>query len=209
MQELSKQHQELQDKGFIRPSLFRGEHQCRLLRRGAWIRFEVISVELLRKEKLYLSLLRVRRSSKSNVLAESYKGDALEGRNSFWKESAMSEIKKVDENPTAMESFGDWQEREILWRNDYLSMERDRLIGIGFVLDFVEFISFTFGDKEMIYDQLEWVLWYAPWISDQLEWICGMLHGLVINWSSSAIETSRNHVNGEYRDDKKDVRKSG
>ncbi|GKB46281.1 retrovirus-related pol polyprotein from transposon TNT 1-94, partial [Tanacetum coccineum] len=27
-------------------------------------------------------------------------------------------------------------------------------------------------------DQLEWVLWYAPWLSDQLEWICGMLHGL-------------------------------
>ncbi|GJT05598.1 putative reverse transcriptase domain-containing protein [Tanacetum coccineum] len=45
-------------------------------------------------------------------------------------------------------------------------------------------------------DQLEWVLWYAPWLSDQLEWICGMLHGLVINWSSSAIETSRNRVNG-------------
>ncbi|GJU97189.1 transportin-1 isoform X1 [Tanacetum coccineum] len=55
----------------------------------------------------------------------------------------------------------------------------------------------------------ESVLWYAPWLSDQLEWICGMLHGLVINWSSSAIETSRNRVNGEYRDDKKDVRKSG
>ncbi|GKB20345.1 RNA-directed DNA polymerase, eukaryota, reverse transcriptase zinc-binding domain protein [Tanacetum coccineum] len=32
-----------------------------------------------------------------------------------------------------------------------------------------------------------------------------MLHGLLINWSSSAIETSRNRVNGEYRDDKKDV----
>ncbi|GJY87247.1 hypothetical protein Tco_0501875 [Tanacetum coccineum] len=30
------------------------------------------------------------------------------------------------------------------------SIERDRLIGIGFVLDFVEFILFTFGDKEMI-----------------------------------------------------------
>ncbi|GKB36278.1 replication protein A 70 kDa DNA-binding subunit B [Tanacetum coccineum] len=30
------------------------------------------------------------------------------------------------------------------------SIERDRLIGIGFVLDFVEFISFTYGDKEMI-----------------------------------------------------------
>ncbi|GKC54930.1 hypothetical protein Tco_1077675 [Tanacetum coccineum] len=31
------------------------------------------------------------------------------------------------------------------------SIERDRLIEIGFVLDFVEFISFTFGDKEMIF----------------------------------------------------------
>ncbi|GJW52778.1 ribonuclease H-like domain-containing protein, partial [Tanacetum coccineum] len=30
------------------------------------------------------------------------------------------------------------------------SIERDRLIGIGFVLDFVELTSFTFGDKEMI-----------------------------------------------------------
>ncbi|GJZ36871.1 hypothetical protein Tco_0583062 [Tanacetum coccineum] len=35
-------------------------------------------------------------------------------------------------------------------RLDNQSIERDRLIGIGFVLDFVEFISFTFGDKEMI-----------------------------------------------------------
>ncbi|GJU78589.1 putative reverse transcriptase domain-containing protein [Tanacetum coccineum] len=52
------------------------------------------------------------------------------------------------------------------------------------------------------------IFWKAKQ-SDQLEWICGMLHGLVINWSSSAIETSRNRVNGEYRDDKKDVRKSG
>ncbi|GKC47430.1 hypothetical protein Tco_1065152 [Tanacetum coccineum] len=30
------------------------------------------------------------------------------------------------------------------------SIERDRLIGIRFVLDFMELISFTFGDKEMI-----------------------------------------------------------
>ncbi|GJR69109.1 hypothetical protein Tco_0015174 [Tanacetum coccineum] len=30
------------------------------------------------------------------------------------------------------------------------SIERDRLIRIGFVLDLVEFMSFTFGDKEMI-----------------------------------------------------------
>ncbi|GKA16935.1 hypothetical protein Tco_0696772 [Tanacetum coccineum] len=47
---------------------------------------------------------------------------------------------------------------ELTWVwEDYLkdkfgnqSIEHDRLIGIGFVLDFVEFISFTFGDKEMI-----------------------------------------------------------
>ncbi|GJT03260.1 hypothetical protein Tco_0824429 [Tanacetum coccineum] len=37
-----------------------------------------------------------------------------------------------------------------LSRLDNQSIERDRLIEIGFVLDFVEFISFTFGDKEMI-----------------------------------------------------------
>ncbi|GJR48159.1 putative reverse transcriptase domain-containing protein [Tanacetum coccineum] len=35
-------------------------------------------------------------------------------------------------------------------RLDNQSIERDRLNGIGFVLNFVEFISFTFGDKEMI-----------------------------------------------------------
>ncbi|GKB67298.1 hypothetical protein Tco_0928710 [Tanacetum coccineum] len=35
-------------------------------------------------------------------------------------------------------------------RLDNQSIERDRLIGIGFVLHFIEFISFTFGDKEMI-----------------------------------------------------------
>ncbi|GJQ91822.1 retrovirus-related pol polyprotein from transposon TNT 1-94 [Tanacetum coccineum] len=37
-----------------------------------------------------------------------------------------------------------------LSRFDNQSIERDHLIGIGFMLDFVEFISFTFGDKEMI-----------------------------------------------------------
>ncbi|GKA44595.1 hypothetical protein Tco_0737319, partial [Tanacetum coccineum] len=35
-------------------------------------------------------------------------------------------------------------------RLDNQSIERDRLIGIGFVLNFVTFISFTFGDKEMM-----------------------------------------------------------
>ncbi|GJY21609.1 hypothetical protein Tco_0394175 [Tanacetum coccineum] len=37
-----------------------------------------------------------------------------------------------------------------LSRLDNQSIELDRLIGIGWVLDFVEFISFTCGDKEMI-----------------------------------------------------------
>ncbi|GKA60434.1 hypothetical protein Tco_0759841 [Tanacetum coccineum] len=35
-----------------------------------------------------------------------------------------------------------------------------------------------------------------------------MLHGLVINWSSSAIETSRNRVNGIQRETN-DARRSG
>ncbi|GJX48744.1 hypothetical protein Tco_0273934 [Tanacetum coccineum] len=35
-------------------------------------------------------------------------------------------------------------------RLDNQSIERDRLIGIEFALNFVKFISFTFGDKEMI-----------------------------------------------------------
>ncbi|GJT18234.1 retrovirus-related pol polyprotein from transposon TNT 1-94 [Tanacetum coccineum] len=43
-------------------------------------------------------------------------------------------------------SFEAWYGKEL----DNQSIERDRLIGIGFVLDFVEFISLTFGDKEMI-----------------------------------------------------------
>ncbi|GJX55365.1 hypothetical protein Tco_0285262 [Tanacetum coccineum] len=38
---LSEQLQELQDEGFIRPSHFPWEHQCRLLRRGAWSSFEI------------------------------------------------------------------------------------------------------------------------------------------------------------------------
>ncbi|GJZ78454.1 hypothetical protein Tco_0643291 [Tanacetum coccineum] len=37
-----------------------------------------------------------------------------------------------------------------LSRLDNQSIERERFIGIGFVLNFVKFISFTFGDKEMI-----------------------------------------------------------
>ncbi|GJV07430.1 hypothetical protein Tco_1345086 [Tanacetum coccineum] len=37
-----------------------------------------------------------------------------------------------------------------LSRLDNESIERDRLTGIGFVLKFVKFILFTFGEKEMI-----------------------------------------------------------
>ncbi|GJU76816.1 hypothetical protein Tco_1273886, partial [Tanacetum coccineum] len=37
-----------------------------------------------------------------------------------------------------------------LSRLDNQSIERDRLIRIGFVLNFVKFILVTFGDKEMI-----------------------------------------------------------
>ncbi|GJX86256.1 hypothetical protein Tco_0337030 [Tanacetum coccineum] len=54
-----------------------------------------------------------------------------------------------------------------------------------FVIVICEALLEDFG-RLSISDQLEWDLWYAPWLSDQLEWICG-----------------------EYRDDKKDVRKSG
>ncbi|GJY79686.1 hypothetical protein Tco_0485487 [Tanacetum coccineum] len=41
-------------------------------------------------------------------------------------------------------------ENHDLSRLDNQPFKRDRLIGIGFVLNFVKFISFTFGDKEMI-----------------------------------------------------------
>ncbi|GJX73402.1 hypothetical protein Tco_0311997, partial [Tanacetum coccineum] len=47
-------------------------------------------------------------------------------------------------------------------RFDNQSIERDRLIGIGFVLDFVEFISFTFSDKKIIFsDNKLFVLVYV------------------------------------------------
>ncbi|GJW05229.1 hypothetical protein Tco_1564085 [Tanacetum coccineum] len=43
---------------------------------------------------------------------------------------------------------------------------------------------------------------YFGKLSKVINWsgFCGMLHGLVINWSSSAIETSRNRVNGELHE---------
>ncbi|GJX08720.1 putative reverse transcriptase domain-containing protein [Tanacetum coccineum] len=56
--------------------------------------------------------------------------------------------------------------------------------------------------------KVRWTLRVLMAFSDQLEWICGMLHGLVINWSSSAIETSRNRVNG-IQFETNDARRSG
>ncbi|GKD11562.1 retrovirus-related pol polyprotein from transposon TNT 1-94 [Tanacetum coccineum] len=47
-------------------------------------------------------------------------------------------------------TFGDICDNCGLSRLHNQSIERDHLIGIGFMLDFVEFISFNFGDKEMI-----------------------------------------------------------
>ncbi|GJX52796.1 putative transposase, mutator type, MULE transposase domain protein [Tanacetum coccineum] len=56
----------------------------------------------------------------------------------------------IDLIPIEPGSFGIIIGVNWLTRLDNQSIERDRLNGIGFVLDFVEFISFTFGDKEMI-----------------------------------------------------------
>ncbi|GJV23997.1 putative reverse transcriptase domain-containing protein [Tanacetum coccineum] len=56
---------------------------------------------------------------------------------------------KVDKTLRFVEEPVENSDREVK-RFDNQSIERDRLIGIGFVLDFVEFISFTFSDKEMI-----------------------------------------------------------
>ncbi|GJS59017.1 putative reverse transcriptase domain-containing protein [Tanacetum coccineum] len=99
MQELSEQLQELQDKGFIRPS-----HSPW----GAPVLF------VKKKDGSFLLMPRV--------------------------------VKSRDE------IFSRWGycDNHDLSRLDNQSIERDRLIGIGFVLNFVKFISFTFGDKEMI-----------------------------------------------------------
>ncbi|GJW82521.1 hypothetical protein Tco_0146496 [Tanacetum coccineum] len=61
-----------------------------------------------------------------------------------------------------------------LSRFDNQSIERDRLIGIGFVLDFVEFISFTFGDKEMI-SVIEAIRIGTDLKFDFLEYLCMLM----------------------------------
>ncbi|GJW88561.1 hypothetical protein Tco_0163901 [Tanacetum coccineum] len=54
-------------------------------------------------------------------------------KESSWIESMQEEIQEFDH-----------------LKLDNQSIERDRLIGIGFVMNFVKFISFTFGDKETV-----------------------------------------------------------
>ncbi|GJR12115.1 hypothetical protein Tco_0794767 [Tanacetum coccineum] len=61
---------------------------------------------------------------------------------------SLDEI-KVNKTLRFVEEPVDNSDREVK-RFDNQSIERDRLFGIGFVLDFVEFISFTFSGKEMI-----------------------------------------------------------
>ncbi|GJU99033.1 hypothetical protein Tco_1328304 [Tanacetum coccineum] len=68
-----------------------------------------------------------------------------------------------------------------------------------FVIVICEALLEAFG-KLSISDQLEWVLWYAPWLSDQLEWVL---------WYAPWLSDQLEWICGEYRDDKKDVRKSG
>ncbi|GJS36043.1 hypothetical protein Tco_0534425 [Tanacetum coccineum] len=61
-----------------------------------------------------------------------------------------------EEGPTKYPANGgdifndDDESSDVTTKLDNQSIERDHLIGNGFVLDFMEFISFTFGDKEMI-----------------------------------------------------------
>ncbi|GJV43354.1 hypothetical protein Tco_1427890 [Tanacetum coccineum] len=70
-----------------------------------------------------------------------------EAKNEFENRLLMPRVVKSRD-----EIFSRWGycDNHDLSRLDNQSIERDRLIGIGFVLNFVKFISFTFGDKEMI-----------------------------------------------------------
>ncbi|GKA66311.1 hypothetical protein Tco_0766119 [Tanacetum coccineum] len=59
-------------------------------------------------------------------------------------------IKKLKRRNIALMKVRSMGSKRGYVRLDNQSIERDRLIGIGFVLNFVEFIPFTFGDKEII-----------------------------------------------------------
>ncbi|GJW53040.1 hypothetical protein Tco_0097125 [Tanacetum coccineum] len=68
----------------------------------------------------------------------------------FWERITTVLMPRVVKSRDEIFSRWGYCDNRGLSRLDNQSIERDRLIGIGFVLDFVEFISFTFGDKEMI-----------------------------------------------------------
>ncbi|GJX62466.1 putative ribonuclease H-like domain-containing protein [Tanacetum coccineum] len=81
--------------------------------------------------------------------------ESVEEKLEFYKKNESVYVKKINVIKWDIQ-VGEITIRELrcdnhdLSRLDNQSIERDRLNGIGFVLDFVEFISFTFGDKEMI-----------------------------------------------------------
>ncbi|GJU01212.1 reverse transcriptase domain-containing protein [Tanacetum coccineum] len=83
-----------------------------------------------------------------------FRGQSREGRGSI---SASRKALALDKrNQARLRSNEEWKEGSLgcdnqdLSRLDNQSIERDRLIGIEFVLNFEKFILFTFGDKEMI-----------------------------------------------------------
>ncbi|GJX35668.1 hypothetical protein Tco_0247225, partial [Tanacetum coccineum] len=102
MQELSEQLQELQDKGFIRPSHFRGDAtSVRLLKEKHGVHLKLV-LELLRKEKLYAKFTK---SEALNNLGSAY--DTIRdmiilriGRQDNW--ILQSETSKVENAPTEM-----------------------------------------------------------------------------------------------------------
>ncbi|GKC36874.1 hypothetical protein Tco_1049258 [Tanacetum coccineum] len=92
------------------------------------------------------------------------KSVTLERCNSLWEKGQVSTEIEVDKTLRFIEEPVENSYCEVmstrfpkggdtnhdLSRFDNQSIECDRLIGIGFLLDFIEFISFPFSDKEMI-----------------------------------------------------------
>ncbi|GKC47785.1 hypothetical protein Tco_1065507 [Tanacetum coccineum] len=113
---------------------------------------------------------------KANVVVESWSRKKSEAKNKFWIDVAWlgpTSVKRDGEwfilvrqgsdlqlerllMPRVVKSrdeiFSRWGycDNHDLSRLDKQFIERDRLIGIGIVLNFIKFISFTFSDKEMI-----------------------------------------------------------
>ncbi|GJZ72580.1 hypothetical protein Tco_0636726 [Tanacetum coccineum] len=103
---------------------------------------------------------------KANVVVESWSRKKSEAKNEFWIDRGpeLTWERKDQMRSKCLQLFVDSANASsnfvilcVLYVFgvgyvilDNQSIERDRLNGIGFVLNFVKFISFTFGDKEMI-----------------------------------------------------------